>query len=210
MLSTLFLPQYSRCDADERGNVNSSANDIPSQSDSSDGESSFLRQQRQFLHPGHCLLIASLPFCYGAYQSYHQPLEDVVENVLRRQPPGALPTDLKLAEEGVRRAVGSAVAARALRVATLGSFGLFGIAGALTFYISGCQTFEEAITSTRQWAHTKRRTIDSLMGVQDRVDRDHPEVVAVSNMSHDQQLEHFSKTYLPEEDWEAEETTEKS
>lgn len=81
------------------------------------------------IHPGHCMLVASLPFCIGAYRLSRRPLSTLVEQVARIRSHGQLKnmSELTEAEENVRRAVGVAVASRALALATLGSFGAFGL-----------------------------------------------------------------------------------
>lgn len=112
--------------------------------------------------------------------------------------------NLKLAEDGIRRAVGSAVASRALRVASSGSVGIFGVTIAVAFYASGCTTVEQAMVSTRHWAHSGRKSLDRFFGVRDRVDRDHPEYLITTAMTEEQEIEHVSKTYFPNEDWQAE------
>lgn len=106
-------------------------------------------------------------------------------------------------EEHFRKALGSAVASRALRIATAGSVGAFGLAASGLFFLSGCQSLEQAVEATRNWAHDKRRSVDRVLlsdGV--RIDRDHPEVRAVANMTQEEEMEYIAKTYLPDEDWE--------
>lgn len=138
------------------------------------------------------------------------PLESVVQEVLKQQTDGRVKIEnLKTAEENIRRAVGSAIASRALRVATAGSIGIFGMTSALIFYASGCTTLNQAVSSTRQWAHSGRRRFDSRFGIQGRVDKDHPEVLLAENMTEEEELEYISKRYLPDEDWEGETKAEK-
>jgi len=156
------------------------------------------------VHPGHLLLVTSLPFCLAANRAYRKPLDDVVRPVLRHR--NASDADILRMEEGVRRAIGSAVASRALKVATLGSFGAFGLFGSLLFYACGHRTVEEAVDRTRDWAHAYRRRVDAVLGVPDRVDRDHPEVAAVRGMNPEEELEYISRNYLPNEDWGSEPT----
>lgn len=154
------------------------------------------------IHPGHVFFVGSLPFCLQAYRGYQKPLERVVQDVLKVQTGGNVRIDnLKQAEENIRRAVGSAVASRALRVATSGSVGVFGMAVAIVFYASGCSTVEQAMTSTRHWAHDGRKRLDRFFGINDRVDCDHPEYLITKNMTEEQEIEHVSKTYFPDEDW---------
>jgi len=181
-----------------------------------------------YCHPGHVLLFTSVPFCFAARRAYRKPLEDVVQRALARRgldaeasgisvaavtnsaksasaAAAALLDSKSMSPESIeiRRAVGSAVAGRALKVATLGSVGAFGILGSFFFYLNGYRTLEEAMTSTRNWAHQRRKQVDEALNVQNRIDRDHPEVVALRGMNDQQEMEYVSKTYLPDEDWEA-------
>jgi hypothetical protein len=107
------------------------------------------------------------------------------------------------AEEPIRRAVASAVAARALKVSALASIGGFGIMSAVVFYACGWNSFENAFNNTRDWAHVKRDSLDRWLGVQDRIDRQHAEVLATQGMSDEEELAYISKRYMPDEDWEA-------
>jgi hypothetical protein len=156
------------------------------------------------IHPGHVFLVGSLPFCVQAYRGYQRPLDPVVQDVLKAKAGGNVRIEeLKLAEEYIRRSVGSAVALRALRVATLGSFGVFGMAIAGVFYASGCSTTQEAMVSIQKWAHSGRKQLDRALGIR-RVDFDHPEYLITQTMTEEEELEHVSKTYFPDEDWEDE------
>jgi hypothetical protein len=174
------------------------------------------------IHPGHVLLLGSLPFCIQAYRGYTAPLDPVVHQVVAgvagttaTTPPAAaaaaasaaagagtkLPLDQILRDDAVRRAIGSAVAGRALRVATAGSVGVFGITAALVVYASGCSTGAQLLQTTQDRAHTIRRNVDSFFGVKDRVDRDHPEVRITVPMSEQEEMDHVVKTYFPNEEW---------
>jgi len=114
---------------------------------------------------------------------------------------------LKSADEGIRRAIGSAVAGRALKVATLGSAGMFGIGLSMFFYVNNYRSVDEAVTSLQDWGHNWRRQFDDAIGLHPdkRVDRDHPEAVAVSKMSDEEEMKYVSDTYLPGVDDEADE-----
>ena len=87
------------------------------------------QQLTKSIHPGHFMLAASLPFCFGAYRLSKKPLGTLVEHVAKLRSNGQLQNmaQLQEAEENVRRAVGVAVAARALSLATMGSIGTFGL-----------------------------------------------------------------------------------
>jgi hypothetical protein len=150
------------------------------------------------IHPGHAFFAGSLPFCFSAYRSYQKPLDDILRARLGNKVPLR---DLQGAEEAVRQAVGSAVAARALRVATLGSVGVFGLSCSLFFYAMGCSSTEQALSRTRKWAHERRRKLDKALGIENRVDCDHPEVLAVKGMTEEDEMKHISETYFPDEEW---------
>jgi hypothetical protein len=156
------------------------------------------------VHPGHLLLFSSVPFCFGAYRGYQMPLESLVQDVLQKRTGGRVKiADIKGAEEDIRRAVASAVASRALRIASLASVGVFGLFTAGAFYATGCQTMDEAVVATRRWAHQRRNELDSLLGTEGRVDHLHPEVLATRGMTEDEELAYISKRYLEEEEeWE--------
>jgi len=161
----------------------------------------YISTASSWIHPGHFFLATSLPFCWSAYRGYQTPLEGVVQSVLKHnKSSGSSLPDLSKAEEHVRKAVGSAVASRALWVATSASIGGFGILTASLFYLSGCHSVEQAISSTRHWAHSGRRRVDNFFGI-DRVDKDHPEYLLTQSMSEEEELEFVSKKYLPDEEW---------
>jgi hypothetical protein len=158
------------------------------------------------LHPGHVLTCASLPLLAIAYRDYTKPLESLVQAALKRQRISL--QELEAAEESVRRSVASAMASRALRVASYGSCGMFGLSLAAAYYATGCQSTEEAVHRTRAWGLQARRRLDSSMGVPpaSRVDDSHPEVRALEGMTEAEEMSHMHKTYFsdfdstPEED----------
>ena len=155
-----------------------------------------------WIHPGHFFLTTSLPFCWIAYRGFRAPLDRVVETVLAQHNVATTTmTDLTQTELVVRRTVGSVLAGRALRVATCASIGGFGLMTAGLFYLSNCQTLEEAVTSTREWAQRSRQEMDAALGIENRIDQDHPEYLLTQSMSEDEELEYVAKTYLPDEQW---------
>jgi hypothetical protein len=93
-------------------------------------------------HPGNLFLLTGLPLCYGAYRDYHKPLDDVIQERLRKR--------------GVAQAsgmdIGGTVASRAIRISLRGSFGIVALTCSLAVYASGCSTYSEAVTSYRKWA----------------------------------------------------------
>ena len=152
------------------------------------------------LHPGHVLTCASIPLLAIAYRDYTTPLESLVQAALKRQRISL--QELEAAEESVRRSVASAMASRALRVASYGSCGVFGLSLAAAYYISGCQSTEEAVHRTRAWGLQARRRLDSAMGVPSasRVDVSHPEVQALEGMTEAEEMSHMHKTYFSDFD----------
>jgi hypothetical protein len=154
------------------------------------------------IHPGHFLMVTSLPFCFSAYRNYHKPLESIVNEVLLKRTEGKVKiADLKLAEGSIRRVVGSALAARALRVSGAASVGFFGVAWGLAFYATGCQTLQEAVVFTRGWAGDTRRGLDRAFGIEGRIDANHAESQITKNMTEEEEMAHISKTYFPVEEW---------
>jgi hypothetical protein len=154
------------------------------------------------IHPGHFLMVTSLPFCVSAYHNYHKPLESIVDDVLLKRTEGKVKmADLKLAEGSIRRVVGSALAARALRVSGAASVGFFGVAWALAFYATGCSTLQEAVVFTRGWAGETRRGLDRAFGIEGRIDANHAESQITKNMTEDEEMAHIAKTYFPVEEW---------
>ena len=150
------------------------------------------------VNPGHVLLLTSLPVCYGAYRDYNKPLDKVVQQLLEKQTGGRVKMDynIRTAQESVRRAVGSAVASRALGVATRGSLGIFGLCGAMIFYASGASSLSEAVHSTQRWAQSGRKRLFDFLGIHDTFGKDHPDYIATRGMTEEQELEYLSKTYF--------------
>ena len=111
---------------------------MPNDSDSNDNESQsqknfnlkeslLWRSSLDFMqHPGNVLLISSIPFCIGGYIGYKKPLEKLETLVGAKE----TPTGQDLESLAERRRFGVQIAARALRLATLGTVGTFGILGA--------------------------------------------------------------------------------
>lgn len=157
------------------------------------------------IHPGHILMATSIPFCYNAYHLYHASTDALVQTVLAAQTNGTVTMqDLQVrsatVDDGIRRSVGSVLAARALRISTVGSVGVCGISTALLLYASGTNTVEAFVEETTLWGHEFRRKVDGVFGTKDRFDKDHPEMVSMQKLSEDEQLEYISKHYLPNEE----------
>jgi hypothetical protein len=143
----------------------------------------------QTVHPGHFLLGCSLPFCVQAYRDYVKSLDGFTDPIVRKFADG-------YSDDSARRAVGVVVASRAMRVATFGCVGVFGICTAAAFYATGCTTLQHAVVQTRDWAHKIRCGLDHRFEVK-RIDRDHPEFKELLNMTEEQELE----KYFPAKDY---------
>ena len=87
-------------------------------------------------NPANVLLISSVPFFAGAYVGYKKPTEKLEElavgstsknNKIEGDKVGGIPT-------AERRRLGLKMASRALRLATMGTVGTFGILGACEFF----------------------------------------------------------------------------
>jgi hypothetical protein len=168
------------------------------------------------IHRGHSLLATSLAFGMLAYRDYHRPLDDVIQKALLQQsskyrnqdaatkiPPPTVFTmqNIEAASDDLRRAIGSITAVRALRVATMATASAFAFTGAISLYATGCRTFSEFFTITRQWAMVQRQTLDTWLGVDQSVHRDlHPDIAAIQGMSEEQELDYVYKTYFPQDE----------
>lgn len=146
-----------------------------------------------YVEPSHVLLGVSLPFYFRAYQLYHAPLQNLVQTVTRKK--HVTMAELETADIGIRKAVASAVAGRALRLANLVSFGSFGMFGAAIFFLFDWKSVEEGVNVTRQWGKRHRKSLDELLGVEDRMDDDHPEVIARRNMTPDEESAYLAERY---------------
>jgi hypothetical protein len=78
------------------------------------------------------------------------------------------------------------------------------------FFIGGWQSTEEALVTTKEWGTQKRKWLDQLLGVKERLDEDHPEVVARKKMTPEEEREYLTKKYsapkiAPHEDSQPEE-----
>jgi hypothetical protein len=158
------------------------------------------------IHPGHASVIFSLPFCYQAYQGYQQSLESMVQSVLaqHRIVPAVALQDMSQLEDSVRRSIASAVAARALKVATLGCFGALGLSIGASFYITQTSSLQDLLETIRHWAHRHRSQWDTflLAPSSTRIDERHPEYQLVQQMTEEEELDYINKTYFPQnEDW---------
>lgn len=143
------------------------------------------------LHPGHFFLVTSLPLCFSAYGGWRKPMNVFIEDYLRAVTKGKI-TELENADPQIRKSVGSAVAARAFRVATFGSLGVFGLVASLVMYASGCQSFHEASQMLQEWSRQPK--VYEALGVKDRLAEGYRET---EGMTPDEELEYIAKTYFP-------------
>jgi hypothetical protein len=158
------------------------------------------------IHPGHASVLLSLPFCYHAYHGYQQSLESMVQSVLakHRIVHSAALQDMSQLEDSVRRSIASAVATRALKVATMGCLGGFGLAVGAAFYITQTSSLHDMLGTLRHWAHRHRSQWDVflLSSSSPRIDERHPESQMVQTMTEEEELDYIHKTYFPQnEDW---------
>lgn len=153
------------------------------------------------IHPGHFLVVASIPFLWRAHSGLRRSsrhLERLKHKLLHQDPNNSI---MQQENDAARKAFGAAVASRALGVATHLSLGASCLLGAATIYWTGASTTQEFILKTRNWAHERRRSVDHLLGIQDRIDKDHPEVLLTQHMTEEEEMEHISAIYLPDEQW---------
>jgi hypothetical protein len=152
------------------------------------------------LTPAHVLAIGSLPFCIGAYVGYQRQVDKALKEQQKRQAARSKSTvPLSKAKAAFVRAKltaeGRVLAARALGIGTLLSFGGFGMICAFTFYASGYRSWNEAVTSVRRWGRKRRSVIEESYGF-DLGFRDHPDAKAIKDMTEDEELEYIQKKYL--------------
>jgi hypothetical protein len=159
------------------------------------------------IHRGHVMLATSLAFGALAYRDYHRPLDDIIQKALRRYHASTMIKDqnplmnIESASDDIRRAIGSITAVRALRVATVATVSVFAFTGAISLYATGCTTFHDFFVKTRSWAVTKRQSLDKMLGVDQRLNRDlHPDIAATRGMSEEQELDYVYKTYFPQDE----------
>ncbi len=59
----------------------------------------------------------------------------------------------------------------------------------------GWNSLEEGISETRRWGNSKRKKLDKLLGAEQRVDEDHPEVIARKAMTREEEAAYLAKRY---------------
>ena len=66
----------------------------------------------------------------------------------------------------------------------------------------GWKSFEEGISETRRWGNANRKKLDELLGVKERIDEDHPDVIARKAMTREAEADYLAKRYWISKDTE--------
>eukprot|EP00591_Stephanopyxis_turris_P001760 CAMPEP_0195517624 /NCGR_PEP_ID=MMETSP0794_2-20130614/11097_1 /TAXON_ID=515487 /ORGANISM="Stephanopyxis turris, Strain CCMP 815" /LENGTH=203 /DNA_ID=CAMNT_0040646455 /DNA_START=13 /DNA_END=624 /DNA_ORIENTATION=+ len=162
------------------------------------------------IRPAHVLFAASFPLISGAYLGYRRALH-VGEGIASSNSlfmrtfgnqSGKVKNKLKPSVMKGMDVPAAVVASRALAIGSMLSIGGFGLLCAGTFYWSGCDSLEELVDSCREWAPRKLSQLESYFGIDlkastsrqvEDVDR-----LAVEGMSEDEEVEYFTRKYVPE------------
>jgi len=158
--------------------------------------------------PGNILLLTSVPFFAGAYFGYKVPggtsnvgVDSKNNDTIRTQRARNYSSKgIQIIEQDAVKAVAARTASKALRIATLGTFGAFGIMGGLGFYISGCDSLEDAVSGTKRWASSLSRSLESLLGGDKDICRTHPEVLETKSMDGYEELQYIYDKFIEEGD----------
>jgi hypothetical protein len=178
------------------------------------------------IHPGHYFLLGSMPLLYSSYKSYYAPLDPITNEIVKRHlhpttseqiltqnivasaiknttTNGTTTTAsatatavLESAEEPIRRAVGLALAGRALRIATMACTGVFCFSISLVFYGCGWTSIPDAVNGTTNWAQRTRQQIESSFGIASQNDDNDPEIIKLNQMTEDEQYDYITKNYF--------------
>lgn len=152
-------------------------------------EDSFLwwTQHPFFQNPWNILGISAIPVVAGAYIGYKKPAKKL-QNLV----------DIKADADTLvgRRQMGVQTAARALRIATLGTVTTFGVVGAIGFYASGYRSFDALVTDTRAWASQNRQFFEDWLGIEDRPSKTDPEAIATRNMTEEEEMNYIYERHL--------------
>jgi len=70
--------------------------------------------------------------------------------------------------------------------------------GLAVFFVGGWRTTQEAIMATREWGNDKRKGLDQMLGVTERVDDDHPELLERQKLTPEEE-----RAYLVQKYWAA-------
>ena len=155
-------------------------------------EDSFLwwTQHPFFQNPWNILGLSAVPVLAGAYVGYRKPSRKLQN----------LAVDVKTAADADtlagRRQMGVQTAARALRIATIGTVTTFGVVGAIGFYASGYRSFDALVTDTRAWASQNRQSFEDWLGIEDRPSITDPEAIATKNMTEEEEMNYIYERHL--------------
>lgn len=173
------------------------------------------------------MLLTCVPFFAGAYFGYRMPteqLEDLIqgsvggssnasESIANNKKNGSKTTDSSRAttktnkspvkrtpvvDQDAIRTMAARTAFKALRIATLGTVGIFGFVGALGFYISSYASFEDAVVGTKRRASSWGKSLEHAMGGDRALSKTHPEVLATKHMGAEDELRYIYDKYIKE------------
>lgn len=152
-------------------------------------EDSFLwwTQHSFFQNPWNILGISAIPVLAGAYIGYKKPAKKL-QNLQQE----ALDAETLAG----RRQMGVHMAARALRIATIGTVSTFGIMGALGFYASGYRSFDALVTDTREWGSRNRQSFEDWLGIEDIPSKTDPEAIATKGMTEEEEMNYIYERHL--------------
>ena len=63
------------------------------------------------------------------------------------------------------------------------------------FFFAGWNSLQDGVTATRGWAYSKRKKLDNFLGVEERVDEDHPDMIARRNMTREEEAKYLAERY---------------
>lgn len=66
------------------------------------------------------------------------------------------------------------------------------------FYLSGCQSVNEAMTRTQRWASSRAKSFDEWIGLDQRESKTHPEVLATKHMTEQEELDYVYSRMMKE------------
>ena len=155
-------------------------------------EDSFLwwTQLPFFQNPWNILGISAIPVLAGAYIGYRKPSKKL-QNLVA--------VNMKTADADTlagRRQLGVQTAARALRIASIGTVTTFGVVGAIGFYASGYRSFDALVEDTRGWASQNRKSFEDWLGMEDIPSKTDPEAIATKNMTEEEEMNYIYETHL--------------
>ncbi|KAL3945550.1 MAG: hypothetical protein SGBAC_000374 [Bacillariaceae sp.] len=128
-----------------------------------------------------------MPVVGGAYVGYKKPTKKL-QNLV----------DAKVDAETIagRRQLGVHTAARALRVATIGTVTTFGVVGAIGFLASGYSSFDALVSDTRAWGSRNRQSFEDWLGIEDIPSKTDPEAIATKNMTEEEEMNYIYERHL--------------